>query len=303
MRIGIVGAGALGTLFGYRLARGHQVQLLDVDPTLVETIARNGIQLEGEEVRPVGISAHPRDLFSSQMLFVFVRATDTMRALRPFIRELNPTCTIVTLQSGVGNEDAIKATLGGAIALVVGATTESAISCGPGVARPLGRGVTIFGSGGAAHDVCQRAATVLTDAGLSTSVAYDIRPHLWGKLTANAAISPVAALLGRHNGIVLEQPDAGELARAIAQEAATVASAMRIALPFSDPWAYVRAIAEQTAALRNSMLVDLDNGAPTEIEILNGAIIAAGRRAGVPTPYNETMVRLIRAKEALARLH
>ena len=75
---------------------------------------------------------------------------------------------------------------------------------------------------------------------------------------------------------------------------------MRIALPFNDPWSYVRTIVEQTADLRNSMLADLANGAKTEIDHINGAVVAAGRRAAFPTPYNEAMFRLIRAREAEA---
>jgi 2-dehydropantoate 2-reductase len=146
--------------------------------------------------------------------------------------------------------------------------------------------------------VCARIARLLSDGGMAVSVAYDIRPHLWGKLIANAAINPVATLLDRPNGIVLADPNAGELARSLAQEAATVASAMRIALPFNDPWSYVRSIVEQTAGLRNSMLADLAAGKKTENDHINGAVVSAGRRAAVPTPYHETMFRLIRAREA-----
>ena len=135
---------------------------------------------------------------------------------------------------------------------------------------------------------------------MPVSVAYDIRPHLWGKLIANAAINPVAALLDRPNGVVLADANAGELARSLAQEAAAVASAMRIALPFNDPWSYVRSIVEQTADLFNSMVFDLKAGAKTENDHINGAVVAAGRRAAVPTPYNEAMFRLIRAREAIA---
>lgn len=300
MRIGIIGAGELGTLFGYRLAGEHEVTLLDEQPDVVAAIQTGGVRVGDATARTVGAAINPRELFGSQVLFVFVRATDTMRALRPFTGALDPAAAIVTLQSGIGNEDAIKATLGGNLALVIGATTESALAVAPGVSLPVGVGKTIVGTGGASPEVCNRIVQLLGDAGFAVSAAYDIRPHLWGKLTANAAISPVAALLGRSNGVVLADPDAGELACALAQEAATVAAAMRIALPFSDPWSYVREIVEQTASLRNSMLIDLERGTRTEIEHINGAVVAAGRRAGVATPYNETMLRMIRAREHLA---
>jgi 2-dehydropantoate 2-reductase len=232
------------------------------------------------------------------VLFLFVRATDTMRALRPFVNNLDPSCVIVSLQNGISNEDAVKASLGGNVALVVGATTESALTTGLGTAAPVGAGTTIVGPAGASPEVCARIARLLADSGMAVSVAYDIRPHLWGKLIANAAINPVATLLDRPNGVVLAEPNAGELARSLAQEAATVASAMRIALPFNDPWSYVRSIVEQTAGLRNSMLADLAAGKKTENDHINGAVVSAGRRAAVPTPYNESMFRLIRAREA-----
>ena len=301
MRIGILGAGALGTLFGYQLARDHDVTMLEVRPETIDAVRRDGLRLGNEPPRHVAIGNAARELFASQMLFLFIRATDTMHALRPFTRNLDPACAIVSLQNGIANEDAVKAILGGNVALVLGATTEAALTTAPGAAHAVGAGSTILGPGGASPDVCARVARVLTDAGFPASVAYDIRPHLWGKLIANAAINPIATLLDRPNSVVVDDVNASEIAKSLAQEAAAVASAMRIALPFSDPWAYVRAIVEQTAGLRNSMLADVTNGAPTEIEHINGAVVAAGRRAAVPTPYNETMFRLVRAREGQAR--
>ena len=297
MRIGIIGAGALGTLFGYRLAQHNDVSMLEIREGVVAAVRVAGLRIGDEAPRAVKISGSARDLFNSQVLFLFIRATDTMRALRPFVNELDPSCAIVSLQSGISNEDAVKASLGGNVALVIGATTESAQTTVPGVALPAGGGTTILGPGGASPEVCSRIARLLGDAGMAASVAYDIRPHVWGKLIANAAINPVATLLDRPNGVVLADANASELARAIAQEAAAVAGAMRIALPFTDPWSYVRSIVEQTADMRNSMLVDVAAGVKTEIDHINGAIVAAGRRAAVPTPYNETMLRLIRARE------
>jgi 2-dehydropantoate 2-reductase len=300
MRIGIVGAGALGTLFGYRLAASHDVTLLEVRNEVIAAVSAEGLRLAGEPPRPVGITAAARELFNSQVLFLFVRATDTLRALRPFVGNLSPSCTIVSLQNGLSNDDAVKAALGGSIALVVGATTESALTIAPGVAKPLGSGSTIVGPAGASPEVCTRVAQLLTEARLPATVAYDIRSQLWGKLIATAAINPVAALLDRPNRIVLEDPNATALARALTGEAAGVAATLRIALPFSDPWAYVRTIVEQTPDLRNSLLFDLENGVKTEIDHINGAVVAAGRRAGIPTPYNETVFRLVRARESLA---
>jgi 2-dehydropantoate 2-reductase len=300
MRIGIVGAGALGTLFGQRLAAANEVVLLERRPEVVEAVRHDGLRIGGES-RAAKATSEPRELFGVQVLFVFVRATDTLRALRPFASELSPATAIVSLQNGLGNEEAIKTSLGSTISLVIGATTESALSVGPGDAVRVGDGATVLGSAGASPELVNRVVRLLVDAGFRASAAYDIRPHLWGKLIANAAINPVAALLDRPNGVVLSDAHAGDVARSLAQEAATVANAMRIPLPFTDPWSYVRTIVEQTAELDNSMLYDLRAGASTEVDFINGAVVAAGRRAGVPTPYNETLTALVKARETLKR--
>jgi 2-dehydropantoate 2-reductase len=300
VKVGIVGAGALGALFGQRLAAANEVVLLERKREVVEAIRERGLRVDGES-RPARASTEPRELYGVQVLFVFVRATDTLRALRPFAAELSPATAIVSLQNGLGNEEAIKTSLGGTISLVIGATTESALTVGPGDVRRIGDGATVLGSAGASPEVVNRVVRLLTEAGFRASAAYDIRPHLWGKLIANAAINPVAALLDRPNGVVLTNEHAGDVARSLAQEAATVANAMRIPLPFTDPWSYVRTIVEQTAALDNSMLYDLRAGVTTEVDFINGAVAAAGRRAAVPTPYNETLAALVKARETTRR--
>jgi 2-dehydropantoate 2-reductase len=300
VKLGIVGAGALGTLFGQRLAASNEVVLLERKRDVVDAISRSGLRVDGE-ARSAHATSEPRGLFGVQVLFVFVRATDTLRALRPFASELSPATAIVSLQNGLGNEEAIKTSLGGTIPLVIGATTESALAVGPADVRRVGDGTTVLGSAGASPDLVNRIVRLLVDAGFRASGAYDIRPHLWGKLIANAAINPVAALLDRPNGVVLTDEHAGDVARSLAQEAATVANAMRIPLPFTDPWTYVRTIVEQTAELDNSMLQDLRSGAVTEVDFINGAVVSAGRRAAVPTPYNETLTALVKAREATRR--
>jgi 2-dehydropantoate 2-reductase len=300
VKIGIVGAGALGALFGQRLSAANEVVLLERKREVVDAIREHGLRVDGE-ARPAHATSEPRELYGVQALFVFVRATDTLRALRPFVSELSPATAIISLQNGLGNEEAIKTSLGSTISLVIGATTESALTVGPADVRRVGDGTTVLGSAGASPEVVNRIVRLLTEAGFRASAAYDIRPHLWGKLIANAAINPVAALLDRPNGVVLTNEHAGDVARSLAQEAATVANAMRIPLPFTDPWSYVRTIVEQTAELDNSMLYDLRAGVPTEVDFINGAVAAAGRRAAVPTPYNETLAALVKARETTRR--
>ena len=131
--------------------------MLERSPRSWRRSRSDGLRVDGE-ARPAHATSEPRELFGVQVLFVFVRATDTLRALRPFAAELSPATAIVSLQNGLGNEEAIKTSLGGTISLVIGATTESALTVGPGEVRRIGDGTTVLGSAGASPETINRVA-------------------------------------------------------------------------------------------------------------------------------------------------
>jgi 2-dehydropantoate 2-reductase len=298
-RIGIIGSGAMGTLFGFHLASKCDVTMLDSNPAVLDGIEKNGgLSVNDAPARAVRAGRRSRDLFGSNVVFLFVKAVDTLRALRPFAGELSPSTPIVSLQNGVGNEDAIKTALGGAVPVVLGITTESSLTISPGRVRSSEEGNTIIGSGGASPATSRSVAELLIQSGMRASVVYDIRPHLWGKLVANAAVNGVSALLDCESGDILKDPNAARLAEALAEEAASVAAALKINLPFANPWQYVTEVIAVGADSKSSMAFDLESGHQSEIDHINGAVVAAGRRTGVPTPYNDAMVRLVKAKEA-----
>ena len=292
----------MGTLFAYHLAEHNDVTLVDVRGDVVDTINEiGGVQPDDRPIRFVAATRDAARIFATNYLFAFVKAQNTLGAIRPFAGQLNPATPIVSLQNGLGNEEAIKAALGGTVPLVIGITNEAGISVGHGRSRRQGVGTTVVGSAGASTETVRGVQRLLAASALECAIAYDIRPHQWGKLLANAAINPISALADAENGIVASDPDAAELARAVALESAAVAQALRINLPFADPWEYVRTIVASSAEGRNSMTVDLAARLKTEIDYVNGAIVAAGRRLGIPTPYNDALTRLVKAKQNAMR--
>ncbi|MEO6913077.1 MAG: 2-dehydropantoate 2-reductase [Candidatus Baltobacteraceae bacterium] len=301
LRIGIIGAGAMGTLFGYHLSKSCEVSVLDSNRDRLAAIETDGLSVNDADPRKVKVARSAADLFGSEMLFLFVKAVDTLPALRPFTGQLNPAAPIVSLQNGIGNEDSIKTALGGSVPIVLGITTKSSFTTASGRARSSEQGITIIGSGGAASSTSRRVAALLSESGLQTSVVYDIRPHLWGKLIANAAINAISALLDCDTGSIPSDANASRLSKALATEAATVAKALKINLPFEDAWKYVTDVIAAGADAKSSMAFDLESKHPSEIDHINGAIVAAGRRIGVPTPYNDAIVRLIKASETLKK--
>jgi 2-dehydropantoate 2-reductase len=292
----------MGTLFAYQLAEYNDVTLVDVRGDVVDTINENGgVAIDDLPVRAVVATREPARAFATNFLFLFVKAPNTLGAIRPFTGKLNPATPIVSLQNGLGNEEAIIAALGSHVPLVMGVTDVAALAVGHGRSRRQGAGNTVVGSAGASTATVRAVQQLIAAAHLECAIAYDIRPHLWGKLLANASINPIAALAESKNGIVTGDADASDLARSVATESAAVARGLRINLPFGDAWEYVRSVATATAEDRNSMTVDLAAHLSTEIDHVNGAIALAGRRLGIPTPYNEALWRLVKAKQNAPR--
>jgi 2-dehydropantoate 2-reductase len=129
-------------------------------------------------------------------------------------------------------------------------------------------------------------AALLADAGFETELRADLERLVWRKLAVNCAINPLSAVRALPNGALLARSEDRELLAAAAREVQQVAAARGVDLG-TDAAELARGVARRTGGNRSSMLQDVERGAPTEIDALNGAVILEGRRLGVPTPVNE----------------
>lgn len=291
--IGILGAGALGTLFAHGLAGLGEPKLV----LLARSPGPDWVEVEGRGRLRVQRERNPEE--PVDLLIVLVKAYATADALSWAAGAIGPETVALTLQNGLGNAEAL-ATVVGADRVLAGTTAQGATQVGPGLVRHAGSGPTAiapWAPGGPAEREVGRVADWLSRAGIPTGVAGDGRVLLWSKLAVNAAINPLTALLGVPNGALLELDGARELMQRAAREAGQVACALGVRLP-EDPVERALAVARATAANRSSMLQDLERGRPTEIEAINGAVVAHGHRLGVPTPVNESLTLLIRAVQA-----
>jgi 2-dehydropantoate 2-reductase len=124
---------------------------------------------------------------------------------------------------------------------------------------------------------------------MEAHVTEAVEERLWAKAIANSVINPLTALWRASNGDVCKGDDRRRLISQLAGEAASVARARGVRLPFEDPVAYVESVCRATRGNRSSMLQDVEHGRPTEIESINGVLISEGKRLGVPTPVNEVI--------------
>lgn len=303
MKVAVVGAGAMGCLFGAFLARaGADVRLLDHTPAVVEVLRRRGIRLraaDGETVVPVGAAAlRPEELGTADWVLVAVKAHQTRSALGSLPPLLGPETPVLTLQNGLGAADEIAAAVGAGRTLV-GATAQGATLLAPGEVRHGGRGETVLGPYRGPLGQAPAVAEALSRAGLPARAVADPGPHLWRKLAVNCGINALAALTGVLNGRIPEIPEAAALLTEAVAEAAAVARAVGVDL--GDPASLARSVlgvAAATGANRASMGQDVDRRTPTEIDWINGAVVREGERLGVPTPVNRTLARLVKTLEA-----
>ena len=295
----ILGTGALACLFAARYsAAGAPVTLLGTWPEGLEAIRQQGVRLVDangrEQAYPVQVVDNPRACAGARQALVLVKSWQTGRAARQLAVCLAEDGLALTLQNGLGNRQALEQALG-ASRVALGVTTVGANLLGPGRVRPAGEGTITLGE----HAGIRPVVEGLRIAGFTVELTSDPTGLLWGKLVINAAINPITALLGIANGELLERPQARWLAAATALEAAEVARAQGIHLPYPDPEAAVEGVAGRTAANRSSMLQDVQREAPTEIDAICGAIVLAGEQWGVPTPVNRTLWMLVKSMNKL----
>jgi 2-dehydropantoate 2-reductase len=207
----------------------------------------------------------------------------------------------LTLQNGLGNAEAIGEVLGGGRTLL-GMTYVGATVSGSGHARLTAPGQTFVGElNGELSDRVERLAAAFSKAGMPTEATDRLWSMVWGKLVINAAMNATCALTGASGQTALESPAADAWLGLVAEETARVAAGLGIDLPYTDPAARVRRHCVDVGQSKPSMLQDLERGRPTEIDAINGAVVREGARLGIPTPYNQALLFLVKAREEVGR--
>jgi 2-dehydropantoate 2-reductase len=291
----IVGTGAMACLFAARLAAAKlRVMMLGTWVEGLQTLRSHGVRVindeRGEQVYSVKVSDDPKACMGAKLILVMVKSWQTEQAGQRLLQCIGPDALVLTLQNGDGNYEKLSRLLG-VKRVAVGATTLGATLLGPAIVRPAGDGVITLGI----HGQLKPMADLLGKAGFIVDTVPDISSVQWGKLVINAAINPLTALLRVQNGELLHRASARSVMTAAAREAAAVAVAKGVHLPYPDPVLAAEAIARRTASNYSSMLQDILRGAQTEIDFISGAVVQVGEKKGVPVAVNRTLWLLIKA--------
>lgn len=300
MKIAILGAGAMGGIFGGGLAAsGASVVLVDNSPQLVERLRTRGLVLvtdEGERTLDVAASDDPAALGVVDAVIVFVKSYQAEAALEFAVPLIGPDTVVATLQNGWGNGDVIARRVP-AERVVIGINYHSGTVLEPGRVAHTNTGPTRIGPlTGADTSAADRLAGPLRAAGFEVEVTSDIRRQVWRKLTLNSAALPVAALTRLHAGAMADGPPF-RLVEQLARETVAVGHAMGFELDPDAEVDYVRTILVGAGDGKASMLQDVEAGRRTEIEVVNGAVASIAADLGIAAPLNHAMADLVRGYE------
>lgn len=288
----VMGAGAIGCLFGGLIARsGYRVILVGRE-WQVKKILDNGLHIYNSDDFYVYPEAYTSPV-ESDLILMTVKAYDTEKSAQSLLIRKNS--VVLSIQNGINNEEIIARILG-YDHVVGGTTSHGALLINPGEVRHTGYGKTIIGEmDGSVTDRVKEIKKILDDSKIETIITSDIKKELWNKLVINVGINAIGAITGLENGYIYKINNLSNISKKSVKEAINVAKKSGINVDVDEK--DVLMVAKQTEENRSSMLQDMDRGRKTEIDEINGEIVKLGRKYSLNCDVNETLYNLIKAKE------
>ncbi|MFO8019449.1 MAG: 2-dehydropantoate 2-reductase [Promethearchaeia archaeon] len=326
IKIGFIGAGSIGSLFGAYLTKFQEKRSSGEESKIsvvffcrsahANQINKKGLQLENEEGISIirGIKAYTnsqdylvdeelnRESIFFDYLFLTTKTYDIKSALNQYKTIVKQSKYLVILQNGIGNEEIINNIMPD-ISLIRLVTTNGGFLKEPGYIVHTGKGITKMGipkrneSNLEASTALGDLKQLLEESGLKSRIVDDIIKVCWEKVFVNIGINAFGALTRLRNGDLLKIEGLKKLMKRAINEAKKVAQERGIDLGKKDFVELTYEVARKTADNLNSMLQDVRKGSPTEIDFINGRIVGYANRLGIEVPINETITYLIKGLE------
>ena len=227
MRIAVLGAGAMGSLYGGYLSRKHDVILVDVNRAVVDAINANGVTIHEPDgsvtvCHPLG-AVSTAGMAPVDLIIVFVKAMFSESALSNNRGLIGPDTCIMTLQNGSGHEDTLTKFVDRAH-VVIGTTQHNSAVVGPGEIRHGGSGITHVGCIEGDISRLQYIADAFCESGLEADCSADVQKLIWGKMFTNVSASVLTGVLQAPLGFIASDKNAWALCETLVREAVAVAA-------------------------------------------------------------------------------
>jgi 2-dehydropantoate 2-reductase len=304
MRIYMIGAGAMGGVYGGLLARaGYDVTLIDPRKDHIRKIQSEGITIEGmlgTHVIRLPAQCDYAGLPPADLAIIFTDANSTADAAKAAGRVLKPEGFALTLQNGIGNVEALIAGLGKE-RVIAGVSMNSAANPAAGRCAYTNVGMTSLGElDGRDTQRVKQVAEMLNKAGIPTEIIPDPMNWIWGKFVLNCGVNALTAITGLRSGEMYRTPEVSALQDRVIDEIMAVVERKGVKLPEKDAR---KKIKDHCRIRYNkpSMMQHIEQGRRTEIDALNGALVREAMALGIAAPYNEAVVAVVKGLEKSRR--
>ncbi len=302
-KVAIIGCGAMGSVYAALMVdAGHEVHAVTLWPDHAQAMATHGLRVEGasgDRTVRLHASTTTDGIGHCDLVIIATKAFDVEAAAHSSLPLLAEQSVVQTIQNGLGSAERA-APIVGSDRLAVGVVGGFGASLrAPGHVHHNGMEMVRFGSfAGLPRASLEASAAIWMSAGFKVALFDDVPRMVWEKLIMNVTFSASCCLTGLTIGEVMSDKNAWQAARVCAEEAIAVAAAAKIKLEVGDPIEHIRDLGGRIPAARPSMLLDHMARRRSEIDVINGAIPREGAKVSVATPVNETVVALVKAREA-----
>jgi len=303
MRIAVLGAGAMGSLFGGYLSRCNDVWLVDVNADLVDAINAQGVRIleKGEEInlRPRAVCASS-DIDAMDLVIVFVKSLFSEGALKSNANLIGKNTYVMTLQNGAGHEAILEKYIDRG-RIIIGTTMHNSSIVEPGRVNHGGGGKTTIGLLDGGSSSLQRIADNFSRCGIETETSDNVKKSIWNKLFVNASASIVTAVLQTNLDYIAVNKSAWELTERLAREAVGVANADGMGFDVDIVLGDISKLVSNARNGFTSIYADIRDGRKTEVDTISGFVVREAKRLGVEAPGQELIACLCHALEGRSR--
>lgn len=304
MKICIMGAGAMGCMFGAKYVRsGQEVVLVDGWQAHVDAINEKGLDVErnGETYNvtiPAVTSAEAaKEILggAADLVMIFCKGMDTEKFVKNSMPVVDENTCFLTLQNGLGNPQIINKFIP-ADRVFFGGASAGSVLLGPGSIRDTtsdrkGLLIHIMPLDRVINDKCIEVADVITKAGMATGAELYAEQYVWEKLCLNCCVNAPGVITRLNLMTMANDRNGFVLFDKIVAEIAAVAQANGVDVDYEHLRSFVHLAAHKSPHYA-SMLQDAHNKRPLELSTITGAIVKEGKKYGIPTPVNETIALL-----------
>ena len=303
MKIAVLGAGAMGSIYASFLARNNNdVLAIDLWEDHLNAIRENGLRVSGfsgdNVVKNVKVSNSIEDARDCDLFIIATKASGVGTVASKISKIISKEAIILTIQNGLGAGERIASYMPTDNILLGVAQGFGASMLGPGHAHHNNMSMIRIGEmNGGITPRLNDLVKIWCDAGFNAKAFEDIEQLIWEKFVCNVAYSGSCSIFGKTLGEVMNNEHMFNIAKGCALEAKQMGDIKNVNFTFGDTVKYITDFGKNLLDSKPSMLQDVEAKRLSEVDAINGMVVTLGKELGFETPYNTAVSSIIKAKE------